>query len=53
MSVPAMAYALQNNVDFVALANLSPAVYQVTSQLKIPATALFMVLILGRRFSRW
>ena len=29
MSVPSLAYAIQNNLDFVALANLDPGVYQV------------------------
>uniref|UniRef100_A0A183BY08 EamA domain-containing protein n=1 Tax=Globodera pallida TaxID=36090 RepID=A0A183BY08_GLOPA len=55
MSVPSIAYALQNNLDFVALSNLEASVYQVTTQLKIPSTAVFMMLFLGRRFSmkRW
>ncbi|KAI6215916.1 hypothetical protein M3Y94_00441100 [Aphelenchoides besseyi] len=55
MSVPSIAYALQNNLDFVALSNLNAAVYQVTTQLKIVTTALFMILFLGRQFSfrRW
>lgn len=29
MSVPSLVYALQNNLDFVALSNLEPGVYQV------------------------
>lgn len=29
MSVPSIAYAIQNNLDFVALSNLDPGVYQV------------------------
>ncbi|GMR41484.1 hypothetical protein PMAYCL1PPCAC_11679 [Pristionchus mayeri] len=52
MSVPSIAYAIQNNLDFVALSNLDPGVYQVTTQLKVVTTAVFMVLFLGRRFSR-
>ncbi|KAI6239166.1 hypothetical protein M3Y99_00620800 [Aphelenchoides fujianensis] len=55
MSVPSIAYAVQNNLDFVALSNLNAAVYQVTTQLKVVTTALFMMFFLGRRFStqRW
>lgn len=29
MAVPSIVYALQNNLDFIALANLEPGVYQV------------------------
>lgn len=55
MSVPALLYAVQNNLDFVALANLEPGVYQVTCQFKIVTTAAFMVLMLQKRYSltRW
>ncbi|CAD5222171.1 unnamed protein product [Bursaphelenchus xylophilus] len=52
MSVPSITYALQNNLDFVALSNLSAGVYQVTTQLKVVTTALFMMAFLGRKFSR-
>ncbi|CAB3402060.1 unnamed protein product [Caenorhabditis bovis] len=55
MGVPSIAYALQNNLDFVGLSNLDAGVYQVTTQLKVVSTALFMMLFLGRKFShrRW
>ncbi|CAJ0585076.1 unnamed protein product, partial [Mesorhabditis spiculigera] len=55
MSVPSVVYALQNNLDFVALSNLDAGVYQVTTQLKVVTTALFMMAFLGRKFSgkRW
>ncbi|KAF7639446.1 hypothetical protein Mgra_00001122 [Meloidogyne graminicola] len=55
MSVPSLAYAIQNNLDFVALSNLDASVYQVFNQLKIPFTAVFMMLFLRRQFSlrRW
>jgi UDP-sugar transporter A1/2/3 len=29
MSVPSLAYAIQNNLDFIALSNLEAGVYQV------------------------
>ncbi|CAD6196021.1 unnamed protein product [Caenorhabditis auriculariae] len=55
MSVPSIAYALQNNLDFVGLSNLDAGLYQVTTQLKVVSTALFMMAFLGRKFSgtRW
>lgn len=46
--VPSLLYTLQNNLQFIALKNLSAAVFQVTAQLKIMTTALFTVLLLGR-----
>uniref|UniRef100_A0AC34RDC2 Membrane-bound transcription factor site-2 protease n=2 Tax=Panagrolaimus sp. JU765 TaxID=591449 RepID=A0AC34RDC2_9BILA len=55
MSVPSMTYALQNNLDFIALSNLDAGIYQVTTQLKVVTTAIFMMIFLGRKFSqrRW
>ncbi|XP_037541512.1 CMP-sialic acid transporter [Nematolebias whitei] len=52
LSVPSVVYAIQNNMAFVALSNLDAAVYQVTYQLKIPCTALCMVLMLNRTLNR-
>ncbi|KAK6027332.1 UDP-galactose transporter, partial [Ostertagia ostertagi] len=52
MSVPSVAYALQNNLDFIALSHLDAGLYQVTTQLKVFTTAIFMMLFLGRKFSR-
>lgn len=48
VSVPSILYCVQNNLLFIALSNLSGAVYQVTYQLKILTTAVLSVVILGK-----
>ncbi|XP_022250088.1 UDP-N-acetylglucosamine transporter-like [Limulus polyphemus] len=39
--IPAGLYALQNNLVYIALSNLDPATYQVTSNLKLVTTVIF------------
>lgn len=51
VGIPAFLYTVQNNLIFIALSNMSPAVYQVTYQLKILTTAFLSVLILNKRLS--
>lgn len=52
VSVPGLLYTLQNNLLFIALSNLSGAVYQVTYQMKILTTAVLSVLILKKSLGR-
>ena len=49
ISIPAFLYLLQNNLQYTAVANLSPAVFQVLYQSKIVTAAIFSVLILKRK----
>lgn len=50
--VPGLLYALQNNLLFISLSNLSGAMHQVSYQLKILTTAMLSVLVLGKSVSR-
>ncbi|KAG0224494.1 hypothetical protein BGW42_005067 [Actinomortierella wolfii] len=48
LAIPAMLYAVQNNLQYVASHALDPSTFQVTYQLKILTTALFSVLMLNK-----
>ncbi|KAI1263137.1 UDP-galactose transporter [Xylariaceae sp. FL1019] len=51
LAIPATLYTLQNTLTYVAVGNLDPIHYQVLYQLKILATAVFTVTMLGRSLS--
>jgi UDP-sugar transporter A1/2/3 len=52
MGIPAVCYTIQKNLLFVAITDLSPAVFQILFQGKILTTALLSYLVLGKEFSR-
>ncbi|KAI0831291.1 nucleotide-sugar transporter-domain-containing protein [Trametes gibbosa] len=51
LSIPAILYVIQNNLQFVAVSNLEAATFQVSYQMKILTTAAFSVLLLRKRLS--
>ncbi|KAM0751822.1 hypothetical protein T439DRAFT_342743 [Meredithblackwellia eburnea MCA 4105] len=51
MAIPAVLFAVQNNLIYVAARNLSVPVFQITFQLKTLITATAAVVMLGRRLA--
>lgn len=51
LSIPAILYVIQNNLQFVAASNLQAATFQVTYQMKILTTAGFSVLLLRKKLT--
>lgn len=51
LSIPAILYVVQNNLQYVAASNLDVATFQVTYQMKILTTAGFSVIMLGKRLT--
>ncbi|KZV61700.1 hypothetical protein PENSPDRAFT_592487 [Peniophora sp. CONT] len=51
LGIPALLYVIQNSLQFVAIANLPVATFQVTYQMKILTTAAFSVALLRRRLN--
>ncbi|KAF9643816.1 nucleotide-sugar transporter [Thelephora ganbajun] len=55
LSIPAILYVIQNNLQYIAAENLDAATFQVTYQMKILTTAGFSVLLLHKslNLSKW
>lgn len=51
LSIPAILYVIQNNLQFIAASNLDAATFQVSYQMKILTTAAFSVVLLRRKFT--
>lgn len=51
LSIPAVLYVIQNNLQYVAASNLDVATFQVTYQMKILTTAFFSVVMLGKKLT--
>jgi len=52
VGVPALLYVIQNQLLFISLANLDPATFQISYQLKILTTAVFSIVLLNKSISK-
>eukprot|EP00128_Syssomonas_multiformis_P004887 Colp12_sorted_trinity150504_noHs@17798 len=52
LGIPAGLYTIQSNLIFLAVSSLDAATFQVTYQLKLLTTALFSVMMLGKRLTK-
>ena len=52
VGVPAFIYVIQNNLPYIAMSHIDAATFQVTYQLRVLTTALFAVLMLGKKLSK-
>ena len=52
LAVPSLLYTVQNNLLYYALSHLDAATFQVGYQVKILTTAMFSVLMLGKKINR-
>ena len=53
LGIPAVLYAVQNNLVYIAVKNLTTTSYVVCSQSKIIATAVFSVLLLSKKLHKY
>ncbi|PWN43531.1 hypothetical protein IE81DRAFT_282782, partial [Ceraceosorus guamensis] len=52
LSIPAVLYVVQSNLQFLAASSLGAAQYQILSQIKIISTAIFSACLLGRALTK-
>ncbi|CBQ71370.1 related to UDP-galactose transporter [Sporisorium reilianum SRZ2] len=53
LSIPAILYVLQNNLQYVAVSNLEPPVFICAYQMKILTTAFFSIVLLRKKIGMW
>lgn len=53
LSIPAVLYVLQNNLQYIAVSNLEPPVFICAYQMKILTTAFFSIVLLRKKIGLW